>query len=193
MPRPSKPELTPGRVYRTRELGRWGANPTRLAKRLVREGHLRQLAPGLFFAPEASRFGAVPPLEKEVLRGFIGTDEFVITGPPVWNALGLGTTAAFASTLVYNHKRSGEFKLGNLRFQLRRVRFPPNPSPEWFVIDLLENRTAVGADLADLRAALHRALVADRFDRVRLRAMADEYGTLGIRNVVAWCLERSAH
>jgi hypothetical protein len=193
MPLASKPELTPGRVYRTRELARWGANPTRLAKRLIREGLLRQLAPGLFFAPEASRFGPVPPTEKEILRGFLGTEEFIITGPPVWNALGLGTTAAFATTLVYNNKRSGEFKLGNQRFQLRRVRFPTNPSPEWFVIDLLENRATVGADLAELQASLYEALVEDRFDRARLRAMADEYGTLAVRNVVDWCLERSAH
>lgn len=193
MPLPAKPELTPGQVYRTRELGQWGANPTRLAKRLVREGQLRQLAPGLFFAPKPSRFGPVPPSEKEVLRGFLGTDEFVLTGPPVWNALGLGTTAAFATTLAYNHKRSGEFRLGNQRFQLRRVRFPPEPSPEWFVIDLLENRASVGADLAQLQAALCGALAADRFDRLRLRAMAAEYGTLAVREVVGECLERSEH
>jgi hypothetical protein len=193
MPTPAQPALTPGRVYRTHDLGRWGANPTRLAKRLLREGRLSQLAPGLFFAPKATRFGPTPPEEREILRGFLETDDYVITGPPVWNALGLGTTALFAATLVYNRKRSGEFRFGNLRFQLRRIRYPEKPRPEWFVIDLLEHRDMVGADGAELEAALRKALVADRFDRVRLRAMASEYATLGIRQLVDRCLERSTH
>ena len=36
----AQPRLKRGRVYRTKEFARWGANPTRLAKRLVREGEV---------------------------------------------------------------------------------------------------------------------------------------------------------
>ncbi|MBI5545131.1 MAG: hypothetical protein HY901_14675 [Deltaproteobacteria bacterium] len=193
MPSPAQPDLVPGRVYRTHEFTRWGANPTRLAKRLLREGRLRRLAPGLFFAPQASRFGPTPPEEREVLRGFLETEDFIITGPPVWNALGLGTTGLFAATLVYNRKRSGEFLLGNLRFLLRRVRYPEKPVPEWFVIDLLEHPAMAGAELGRLEAALRKALSEDRFDRTRLQAMAGEYATLATRQLVDRCLERSTH
>jgi hypothetical protein len=159
---------------------------------LLREGHVLQLARGLFYVPDAGRFGPVPPTEREVLKGFLGTDEFVITGPPCWNALGLGTTALFRSILAYNRRRSGEFKLGNLRFHLRRVRFPANPRPEWFVIDLFENRGCVGADLEGLQASLQTALAADRFDRRRLRAMADDYASPAVRKVVDRCLRTSS-
>ena len=140
MPAPAQPRLEPGRVYRTRDLTTWGANPTRLARRLVREGRLRSLAQGLFYAPKSSRFGPVPPEDEEILRAFLGSDEFVLTGPPYWNALGLGTTAAFPVVLVYNTRRSGEFAFGHRRYRLRRVRFPRRPSAEWYVIDLLEHR-----------------------------------------------------
>ena len=193
MPTAAQPDLVPGRVYRTHDLARWGANPTRLAKRLLLEGRLRQLGQGLFFAPKRSRFGPTPPVEEEILRGLLKTRDFVITGPPLWNALGLGTTAMFVAALVYNHRRTGEFTLGNLRFQLRRVRYPERPTPEWFAIDLLENHEAAGAGLGQLEVALRRALSEGRFDGERLRMMANEYATLAIRQLIARCIEGSVH
>lgn len=110
MPAPVRPELQKGRVYRTRDLAAFGSNPTRLAKRLVEEGVLVQLAQGLYHAPETSRFGPLPPSNHEVLRSFLGTDDFLITGPAIWAALGLGVKPkSTAVTLAYNAKRSGDF------------------------------------------------------------------------------------
>ena len=45
---PAPPDLQPGRAYRTRDLRAWSANPTRLARRLVGEGRLREAARGLY-------------------------------------------------------------------------------------------------------------------------------------------------
>jgi hypothetical protein len=131
MPAKSKPLLEPGKVYRTRDLRPWGANPTRLARRLVEAGELRPLAHGLFYHPKRSGFGPVPPEDREVVRGFLGSDEFVLTGSPYWNALGLGAQAVFPVVLVYNRERTGEFRLGSWRYRLRRVRFPGSPDREW--------------------------------------------------------------
>ncbi len=93
MPTKAQPRFEPGKVYRTRDLRTWGANPTRLARRLVEEGELRPLAHGLFYHPKRSRFGAVPPEDAEVMRGFLSNEDFVLTGSPYWNALGLGAQA----------------------------------------------------------------------------------------------------
>lgn len=177
MTNPATPEFEPGRGYRTRDLQKWGANPTRLAHRLVREGKLHQVAHGLFYAPKQSRFGPVPASDEALLRAFFGDDPFVITGPPRWNALGLGSTAMFAATLVYNIRRTGEFKFGNRTFLFRRVRFPIEPAAEWFVVDLLQHHTMAGVSLTELKDRLVAALRVDRFDASRLRAMAQEYGT----------------
>ena len=185
MPAPAQPRLEPGRVYRTRDLGAWGANPTRLAHRLIREGRLRSLAQGLFYAPKSSRFGPVPPEDVEILRAFLGTDDFVPTGPTYWNALGLGATAVFPKVLVYNTKRSGEFTFGRRRFQLRRVRFPRRPTPEWYVIDLLEHHEMAGMSRRRLAAALAEAIRQGRFDRTALRRMADEYASRKNKDLVA--------
>ncbi len=184
MPAARQPQLEPGRVYRTRELAQWSANPTRFAQRLVRGAVLEQLAPGLFVHPKSSRFGAVPPTTEELLRSFLQGGAYVITGPERWNALGLGTTAVLPVTLVYNTKRSGEITLGGRRFLFRRVAFPERPSAEWFAIDLLEHADMAGASRADLEVALVRALASGRLDREALRSAASSYGTRATRALV---------
>ena len=184
----AQPNLEPGKAFRTRELRLFGANPARLARRLMREGKLQQAAHGLFYAPVQSRFGQAPPPEDEILRGFLDGSPFVITGPPKWNTLGLGATAMFAATLAYNQKRTGEFNFDGRRFLLRRVYFPENPSPEWFVVDLLQHHDMAGVSLAELRDRLIATLREGRWNRDRLRAMAEQYGTKATLALVERCL-----
>jgi hypothetical protein len=184
----TQPDLQPGRAYRTRALRRWSANPTRLARRLVREGRLREAAQGLFYAPVQSRFGPAPARDEELLRAFLDDSPFVITGPPRWNALGLGSTAMFAATLAYNTRRTGDFTFDGRRFLLRRVLFPENPPPEWFVIDLLQHHDMAGASLAELADRLTATLREGRWNGARLRAMADRYGTKATLALVERCL-----
>ncbi len=185
----AQPTFEPGRVYRTRELKQWSANPPRLAQRLVRDGQLVQLAHGLFAAPKAGRFGQVPPTDEALLRAFLDGAPFVFTGPERWNALGLGTTAVFATPLVYNTKRSGPFSFGGRRFLLRRVAFPPVPTPEWYVIDLFENAEQAAAAPAELGVALEAALRAGRFDRTQLAASASQFGSRRTQALVSGALE----
>jgi hypothetical protein len=173
----AQPILEPGRAYRTRELRRWGKNPTRLARRLVQEGKLREAARGLFYAPLPSRFGEAPPPDEALLRTFLNNRPFVITGPPRWNALGLGSTAMFAATLVYNTERTGEFTLDGRRFLLRRVLFPDAPSAEWYIVDLLQHHEMAGASLSELRRRLVAKLRRGCWDSAILFEMADCYGT----------------
>lgn len=184
----AQPELEPGRAYRTRELRRWSANPTRLARRLVREGRLREAAHGLFYAPIHSRFGPAPARDDELLRAFLDGSPFVITGPPRWNALGLGTTAMFAVTLAYNTRRSGELTFDGRRFVLRRVLFPENPPPEWFVVDLLQHHAMAGVSLAALKERLTARLREGRWDVERLRKMASAYSTKSTQALIDSCI-----
>lgn len=189
MPSTAQPDLEPGRAYRTHELRRWGQNPTRLAARLVREGRLREAAHGLYYVPVPTRFGPAPASESELLRAFLNDTPFVVTGPPRWNALDLGATAMFAGTLVYNTERTGEFELDGRRFLLRRVRFPPSPSPEWFVVDLFQHHAMAGVALTTLEAGLTRTLRAGRWEESRLREAAREFGTHDTRARIERCLQ----
>lgn len=180
----AQPLLEPGRAYRTSDLRRWGANPTRLAERLVREGRLRKAMHGLFYTPLLSRFGAAPPGHEELLRVFLGGEPFLISGPPRWNALGLGATAQFATTLVYNTRRSTEIVLDGQRFTLRRVRFPDEPPEEYLVVDLIKHHGLVGLTLDELEKRLCVRLAESRWERARLVRMAREYGTKPVEALI---------
>ncbi len=183
----AQPLLDPGRAYRTRDLRRWSANPTRLARRLVREGRLRRAAHGLFYAPMPSRFGPAPPDDNELLRVFFGGSPFTISGPPRWNALDLGATAMFASTLVYNTKRTGALSLDGRPFLFRRVLFPDDPPPEYFVVDLLQHHDMAGVSLDRLEQRLVATLKDNRWDRQRLTDMARRFGTKATGALVDRC------
>ncbi len=184
----AQPDLEPGRAYRTREFRQWGANPTRLARRLVREGKLREAAHGLFYAPIDSHFGPAPTRDEELLRAFLDGDRFVITGPPLWNSLGLGSTTMFAASVAYNTRRSGEFTMDGRRFLLRRVLFPDVPPPEWFVIDLIQHHKMAGVSLTELEERLAASLRQGRWEPQRLRDLADQYGSKATLALVERCI-----
>lgn len=192
MTQAAEPHLKPGRVYRTSQLAAWSANAPRLAKRLVREGELLPLAHGLYAHPAKSRFGPVPPDDNEMMRAFLDDEPFVFTGPDRWNALGLGTTALHAMPMVYNTKRSGVFKLGQRPFLLRRVAFPKHPSPEWYVVDLFEHADQAAAQPEALGRGLRAGLKQRRFDRNKLKEMAEAYGSKKTVAQILACLEEGS-
>lgn len=179
-----EPKLSPGKVYRTGHFRRFGDNPTRFVTKLVAEGKLKRLQSGLYYAPKLSSFGEVPPSQTSLLKARFGSQPFLVSGLSVWNTLGLGTTAVEALPLVYNKTVSGQRQIGPFRFEFRRVRFPRSPSPEFFVIDLLENRERAGLDLELAQRALGQALHTGRFDRSRLEEMAKKFGSQATKDFV---------
>ena len=182
------PSLEPGRVYRTQHFARWDSNPTRLVNRLVKQGQLRRLRQGLYHCPKRSSFGEVPPDDDALLRAFLDGTPYVVTGPERWNALQLGTTALHAWPLVYNTKVSGEHELGNRRFRFRRAAFPTEPTPEWFVVDLLRNLDSVGGDPEQVAERLKQAVTDGRLNPAALWEAARAYGRRSERAVVRGAL-----
>lgn len=186
------PAMTPGRLYRTRELHVFSANPSRWAKRLVEQGVLRQAHHGLYYAPLQTRLGPVGPTRDELLHAFLCSDDYLVTGPYFWNAMGLGTTQLFAVTLVYNRERSGKVDVGGVPVWFRRVRFPKNPPLEWYVVDLYQNERWMAEDTSRMDDHLASALRVGRFDRGRLREMALEYARPVVRERLLRVIAQSA-
>ncbi len=178
-------ELQQGRVYRTREFVHIDSNATRLVAKLVKRGRLTRLRKGLYYVPASGTFGEVPPSEDALLQGYFGRSPFLRTGPVVWNALGLGSTAVEAVPLVYNTKLTGQVELGGRRFEFRRVRFPQNPPAEYFVVDLLGHTGRAGVDRTETLELLVGAVQRGWFDAERLRNMARRFGTKKTQEGVA--------
>jgi len=114
------------------------------------------------------------------VRAFLGSHDFVFTGSLRWNALDLGATCVQAVTLVYNKKRSGEFRFGNRRFQFRRVAYPSTTPPlEWFAIDLLRHHAEAGVSHDEVLGRLVAAVRVGRFDAALIMDMAEHFARAG--------------
>jgi len=181
-----EPTLEPGRVYRTKEFGRWARNPFALATRLEREGKLTHLGYGLYHHPKQGPWGPRPPKTEELIRAFLVGRPFLVTGSMMWNRLGLGTTQRSMVPTIYNTHRSGLFTLNGLKLEFKRSRFPALATPEWFAVDFLNNLdVVVDAEPERNLAALGRLFKSNEMDRATFAAALAEYGTRTTKNLVA--------
>lgn len=69
--------------------------------------------------------------------------------------------------------------------------FPEDPSPEWFVVDLLQHHDMAGVALSELREGLVATLRLGHWDRERLREMAETYGTKATLALVEGALDET--
>ncbi|WP_245284147.1 hypothetical protein [Bradyrhizobium sp. Cp5.3] len=135
-----KRHLKPGQAYRRADLARWSTSVDRHLKQLVESGTLKKLSGGLYVYPKETVFGPAPASDKDVVCAFLKDDAFLLASPNAYNSLGVGTTQLYDKTVVYNHKRHGEFQLGNRKFAFRvKPRFPKSLTPEFLLVDLVNN------------------------------------------------------
>lgn len=142
-----KSHLKKGQVYRRQDLVKWSNSVDRHLDLLVKDGTLEKLSQGLYYYPRTSAFGVTPPEEEMVVRRFLNDDRFLLTSPNNYNRLGVGTTQLYNSRVVYNHKRHGDFKLGNKTFTFKvKHHFPDRLSEEFLLIDLVNNLNDLAED-----------------------------------------------
>ena len=176
-------ELQAGRVYRREDLARLSNAVDRHLHELVSTGMLKKLAQGLYYAPKQSNFGPLPPTEEQVVQGFLRDKDFLVFSPSSYNTVGLGTTQLYNSTLVYNHKRHGVFKLGNRQFHFRvKPRFPKKLTPEFLYVDLLNNLDELAEDRDAVLSQARTKLLS--FNQSLLLKTLDRYGSMATRKRV---------
>lgn len=176
-------ELQVGRVYRREDLARLSNAVDRHLRELVSTGVLKKLAQGLYYAPKQSRYGPLPPTDEKVVRVFLRDRDFLVFSPSSYNTVGLGTTQLYNSTLVYNHKRHGVFKLGSRQFDFRvKPRFPKKLTPEFLYVDLLNNLGELAEEHDAVLSLARNKLMS--FNQPRLQAALSNYGNMATRKQV---------
>jgi hypothetical protein len=129
-----------GEVYRRSDLEYYSTAIDRHLATLTKDGTLIKLNQGLYYAPKQSKFGNVPPDDRQVVERFLKDDDFLLVSPNTFNSLGLGLTQLYNTTWVYNHKRKGEFQLNGKTFEFKlKSSFPKNITREYLLVDLLNN------------------------------------------------------
>ena len=156
-----KKHLQRGKVYRRSDLIHWSKSVDRHLEELLKDKTLQKLSQGLYYFPKETVFGKVPPEEDVLVRSFLKDDRFLLTSPNSYNSLGVGTTQLYNQRVVYNHKRHGEFKLGNKNFLFRvKPHFPKKITPEFLLVDLVNNLDTLAED--------HNEVLKNVYSKVRM-------------------------
>lgn len=184
--------LKPGKVYRRAEVSQWSNAVDRHLAQLVEDGSVKKLASGLYYVPKQTVFGAAPPEESELVRSFLKDDDFLLTTPNAYNSLGVGTTQLYNKRVVYNHKRHGVFNLGGREFYFHaKHRFPKKLSPEFLVVDLVNNLESLAEDKDEvLEKTLSKA---KSLDRKGLQHSLARYGNVKTKTLFAPVLKEASY
>jgi hypothetical protein len=175
-----KIHLTPGQVYRRSDLEKWSRSVDRDVASLVDKGVLVKVSQGLYQYPQRSRFGVLPANTDKLLTSFLKDDDYLVTSPNDYNALGLGTTQLYNFQVVYNHKRHGRFELDGQVFEFhRKPRFPKKATSEFLLVDLVNNLNQLAEDR---EAVLNRVRIKSaEMDVRRLRATVKKFAKVATR------------
>lgn len=181
-------QLSPGRVYRREDLAKVTGAVDRKLSELVKSGTLKKVAPGLYYQPKTSRFGNLPPDDHQLVEAFLRDKHFLMLSPSTYNSVGVGTTQLYNTTVVYNHKRHGVFKLGNREFNFKvKPRFPQKLSAEFLFVDLLNNLNELAEDQDEvLRHARSRL---PELNSSRLEDAMQSYGSVTTKKRIASWLD----
>jgi hypothetical protein len=165
-----------GEVYRRSDLEYYSTAIDRHLAELTKQGTLIKLNQGLYYAPKQSKFGSVPPGDRQVVERFLKDEDFLLISPNVFNSLGLGLTQLYNTTWVYNHKRKGEFHLNGKTFEFKlKSSFPKNISKEYLLVDLLNNLESLAEDVTLVLEKLPDNV--GRFDTDALMKATQQYGS----------------
>jgi hypothetical protein len=179
-----KKHLKRGKVYRRADLAKWSKSVDRHLEVLVEEGILQKLSQGLYYFPEESAFGKTPPEEVTLIKSFLKDDRFLLTSLNAYNSLGVGTTQLYNQRTVYNHKRHGDFKLGNKNFSFRvKPHFPKKATPEFLLVDLVNNLDTLAEDPKELLKNISWKV--RTMDTKKLERSVQEYGNARAKRIFA--------
>lgn len=182
-----KKHLRPGQVYRREELTRWSNAVDRHLKQLVGDGTLKKLAGGLYLCPKQTTFGEAPAEDSELVGTFLKDRRFLVASPNAYNTLGVGTTQLYDKTVVYNHKRHGEFSLGGRTFDFRvKPSFPKTLTKEFLLVDLVNNLNQLAENRDQVLERVKEQVPS--YDASRLERVARDYGNVRTKKFFAQTL-----
>jgi hypothetical protein len=186
-----KKRLRPGQVYRREDVARWSNAVDRHLKQLVEKGTLTKLAGGLYAYPKQTVFGKAPAEDDKLVEAFLKDDRFLLASPNAYNGLGVGTTQLYNKTVVYNHKRHGDFQLGSRTFAFRvKPSFPKSLTKEFLLVDLVNNVDQLAESKQEVLARV--AEKAASYDVRRLERATRSYGNVQTKKFFANALKPAA-
>lgn len=181
--------LTRGTVYRLEQLAYFSNSVGRDVKRLETNGDLQKVGPGLYYYPKKSWLGDLPPAERQLIRSFLKTDNFLVLSSNWYNSLGLGLMQLRNETFIYNTKRYEKVKLCGRTFYFKRLNngFPKKLTKEFLLVDLVNNINELGEPVEFIKHKITEKL--GNFDGKLLAKLAKKYGKVSTKKFFLSLLE----
>jgi hypothetical protein len=184
-----KAQLKRGHVYRRSDLAKWSKSVDRHVQELLVDGTLQKVSPGAYYFPKQTVFGSAPADDETLVRKFLKDDRFLVTSPNAYNGLGVGTTQLYNKRVVYNHKRHGEFRLGNRIFTFRvKPDFPKKPTAEFLLVDLVNNLDSLAEDSSMVLKKVYDKITS--MDTHKLKKSLEKYGSVKTRKLLSPSLDK---
>jgi hypothetical protein len=181
-------KLQPGQTYRRADLAKWSLAVDRHIKTAMMDGALTKLSGGLYYAPKKTVFGTAPPEDKTLVSTFLKGGQFLLASPNTYNALGVGATQLQNRTVVYNHKRHGNFVLGRRTYEFRvKPSFPKKLSLEFLLVDLVNNLDQLGESSEEVLDRVRARLATS--DKARVKKAVQSYGSERAKKFFARALD----
>jgi hypothetical protein len=175
--------LRAGGVYRREDLTHASTAVDRHLKQLQESGRLKKLSQGLYYVPRQSVYGSLPPDDTALVTAFLRGEDFLLLSPACYNTLDLGSTQLYNRTVVYNHKRHGQFTFGNRTFDFRmKPRYPRKLSSEFLFVDLLNNLDEFAEERQELTQ--NARAKAQKLDQRKLKQAASNFGSMATKKTL---------
>lgn len=173
--------LQSGRVYRREALLSFSRAIDRDLKILTNKQVLKKVAPSLYYKPAVSRFGLLPPNEKQLIEEFLRDSSFLLYSWNQYNSLGLGLTQLYNGVIVYNRKRHGLFKLAGKTFDFRRPPrgFPAKLTAEFLLVDLVNNLSELAEDAVFVKQQISNNI--SKFNAEKLAFNVKHFGKIATK------------
>ena len=171
-----------GHVYRRENLLRYSKAVDRDLEILVRDGRIEKVAAGIYYKPQHSKYGTLPPDDDDLIKTFLRDDQYLMLSWNAYNSLGLGLTQLYNRIVVYNYKRHCKCELGDRKFDFRRPArgFPKKITKEYLLVDLVNNLRLLAEDSSAVKAAIQRRF--NKFDTHKVLQLANKYGKVSTQH-----------
>lgn len=165
-----------GHVYRRDMLAAFSKSIDRDLSILTSSGFLEKIGSGLYYRPNISRFGALPPKAEDIVKIFLRDEHFLLYSWNQYNSLGLGLTQIYNNFIVYNFKRFGKFEIANIKFDFRRPArgFPEKLTPEFLIVDLVNNLSELTEDVSMVKENITKNI--SHYNKDMMLSYATKYG-----------------
>ena len=128
------------RIYREKFSGELSeAAYYQVLSRMCKTGEIIRISKGIYCRPKVSKFGMVPPSEKELVQSFTENEQGVVVGYTLYNELKL-TTQVPKRVYVYSSLPEEQCRqIGNVVLQKHDVKFTPEVCSFVRMMDVLQH------------------------------------------------------